>query len=88
MFFVHWEPVLRVEYETVILYEGRWQYRISQFEANTTEIYVSRVDAENRVIEDPDRPPKVFKFQQKLFDFSKTNREKIANRVKTILVFQ
>jgi hypothetical protein len=85
LFFVHWEPVLRIEYETVIVYEGRHRYIVNQYENNSAEILISEVDAENRVIDT--KSPKKFSYGQKIFDFSKTNREKIVNRVRTILVF-
>lgn len=86
LFFVHWEPVLRIEYEMVVLYEGRHQYSIWQFENNSTSIFISEVDAENRVLENVDATQ--FVYNKKLFDFSQTNREKLINRAKTILVFQ
>jgi hypothetical protein len=89
IFFVHWEPVLRIEYETVVVYEGRHQYWITQYDDNgnnNIEIIVSEVDAENRVVDT--KKPSRFSYDKKLFDFSKTNRERIVNRVKTILVFQ
>lgn len=88
LFFVHWEPVLRVEYETVVIYEGRHKYEITQFGTNITEIQIFNVDPENRVIEDPQKKISKFSYPKHLFDFAQTNRDKILNRVRTILVFQ
>lgn len=94
LYFVHWELVPRIEYETVIVYEGRYQYRISQFApdkrfpSERTEIHTFEVDKENRIISSKDKkflPP--ISFEKKLFNFSQTNREKLMNRVKTIIVF-
>lgn len=85
LFFIHWDGTPRIEYETVVFYEGKYQYRINQFLAGTTEILLSRVDAENRVI-DPQKYS-MFEFEKHLFKFSQTNREKVVNRVKTIVVF-
>lgn len=86
-FFIHWEPVYRIEYETVVVYNGKHQYRITQSEDNKTEILTNEVDAENRVVDKRGGPGKIL-FNLHLFDFSKTNREKLMNRLKTILVFQ
>lgn len=49
-----------------------------------TSIVVQSVDAENRVIGEIG---KLF-FNKILFDFQKTNKEKMLNRMRTILVFQ
>ncbi len=94
IFFVHWEPVCRIEYETVIIYEGKHQYRISQFApdkrfpSERTEIYISEVDKENRILSSKDKKPfPPISFEKKIFDFANTTREKIVNRVRTILVF-
>jgi len=87
--FVHWVVAPKIEYETVVVYEGRYEYLIHQYDNNgnnNIEIFVYEVDAENRIIDT--KKPSKFSFNKKLFDFSRTNREKIVNRVKTILVFQ
>jgi YHS domain-containing protein len=61
IYFVHWELVPRIEYETVIVYEGKHQYRISQFSADRrfpsdrTEINIFELDKENRIISSKDR---------------------------------
>ena len=87
-FFVHWQPVIYIEYETVVIYEGHRKYHLTQYDDNRTEIFIYDVDAENRIIDDKDKKKPVFRYDKKLFDFSNTNQEKIINRVKTILVFQ
>lgn len=97
MWFVHWEPLLRVEYEKVVLYEGDYQYAIVQnnygndknhlFGVNgDTTITISKVDPEKRIIET--LKPKNFWYTKKFFDFNQTNRDRIVNRIKTILTFQ
>lgn len=92
IYFVHWEDPIRIEKENITLYEGKYQYKVTQnyfiigIPASFTEIDIREVDAENRVIDN--KPIKHFGYNKILFDFSKTNREKILNRVKTILVFQ
>lgn len=87
IFFIHWESVINfIEYETAVVYEGRHKYEITQ-QNNETHLLIYKVDAENRVI-DENEPNANFVYDKHLFDFSKTNREKIVNRVKTILVFQ
>lgn len=86
-FFVHWEPVHRIEYETVIVYLGKHKYVLTQFDDQHTEIATHEVDAENRVVDKRGGPGKI-RFDLHLFDFAKTNREKVMNRLKTILVFQ
>lgn len=87
-FFVHWEPVYRIEYETVVTYEGKYKYIVSQYDDQRTEIIVCQVDPEGRAIDSKEKKPTKFSYPKHLFDFAKTNREKLVNRVKTILVFQ
>ena len=87
IFFIHWEVALRVEYETVVLYEGRHQYHLTQYDDNRTELFIYDVDAENRVLSLKDKKPFVARYPKKLFDFQTTNKEKLVNRIKTILVF-
>lgn len=88
-----------IEYETVIFYDGKYQYQIVQenraqslISFPVTAIWLREVDAENRVLEKKDSRKKSllpdFSFDKKLFDFSTTNREKVINRVKMIVVFQ
>jgi len=92
-----WYPTVRIEKETVSIYEGRHKYVIMQHNYPNlypvTSINVYDVDAENRVIDKKiNQVPKdlqpAFSFDKKLFEFSKTTRDKILNRIKTILVFQ
>jgi len=87
VFYVHWEQPFNIEYETVILYEGKHKYEIHQYETDVTNMLVYKVDPEGRVL-DEKVPPLAFSYRKKLFDFSHTNREKLLHRVRTILVFQ
>lgn len=87
-----------IEYETVIFYDGKYQYQVIQENRPATvitpltSIFLREVDKENRVIDKKEnyKKPQLpdYSFDKKLFDFSKTNREKIVNRVKMIVVFQ
>lgn len=88
---LHWVIPPQIESERVILYEGEYQFVVSQQHhyqgpQTCTTIKMSQVDPENRVIEG--LAPKFFTYDKHLFDFTKTNKEKILNRIKTILVFQ
>lgn len=87
IFFIHWEAVLRVEYETIVVYEGRHQYHLTQYDDNRTELFIYDVDAENRILDSKDKKPFVSRYNKKLFDFTNTTKDKIVNRIKTILVF-
>lgn len=88
LWFDQYRPVLNIDYEQVIVYEGRHKYRIHQNNnKDTTDIFVYDVDQEGNLVDEAE-PPKTFAYDKKLFDFSKTTREKLINRVKTILVFQ
>jgi hypothetical protein len=83
LYLVHWEPIIRIEYEKIIVYEGRYKYEIIR-DDNCTKIFSSNVDIENNVLNNA----KLYSSDKKLFDFSNTNKEKLLNRIKTILVFQ
>lgn len=89
---VHWEQPIRLELERAIVYEGKYQYEVIQnhcfigSSATNTLIYTRKIDAENRVLESS--KVNVFSFGKILFDFSKTDRKKLVNRIKTVLVFQ
>lgn len=85
IFLVHWEHPIRIEQEGVIVNEYPHSFKISQW-GNKTEVIVYEIDLEHRVLDNV--KPTEFKYEKKLFDFSRTNKEKILNRVKTILVFQ
>lgn len=92
LFFVHWEDPVRIEKEVVWLYEGTYLYEVVQEHyflgrpIPGTDIYMKPVDPEHRVLDNV--KPKYLHFNKILFDFTKTNREKLLNRIKTILVFQ
>lgn len=81
-----------IEKECVVVYEGSHQYEVRQIHSsyapllNKTEITIRDVDPEHRIIH-PSKM-KIFMFEKLMFDFSHTNREKLVNRIKTILVFQ
>jgi len=86
IWFPHWETTFKkIDYERIIVYTDSLQYCITQIHTNRTYITISNVNLENRIIEGTE---KTLLFEQKMFDFSNTNREKILNRTKTILVFQ
>jgi hypothetical protein len=89
LWFVHWEPVIRIEHECVIIYEGHHKYIVWQFHGTVdmTHIYTYEIDAECNVLDQPNPTPATV-FNKLLFDFAKTNRENLVNRLKTILVFQ
>ena len=97
-FLVHWEEDIRLESEVVIIYEGNSKYEIFQSEIRhklSTIINVYAINAENTIIEGPadkvyfkPTSSNIFNYDSKLFDFSLTNRDKIVNRVKTILLFK
>jgi hypothetical protein len=91
--FVHWEQPARIETEQVIVYVGSHQYKVTQSHwvggasVQSTKILISKVDPEHRII-DSSKKIKEFVYDKHLFDFSKTNQEKLISRIKTILVFQ
>ncbi|CAB4196845.1 hypothetical protein UFOVP1290_365 [uncultured Caudovirales phage] len=80
-------PFLVIQ-ETVRIYDNNKLYEIFQScdGSLSTEITVKDVDKEYRVLDK--KKTLSFRYDKKLFDFSKSNRESILNRVKTILVFQ
>lgn len=96
LFFVHWELPYRIEKEDVMIYNGSHLYDIQQehYIANTsgrvkitrTRIYIRDIDEEFRIIDNG--VFKTFAYNKLLFDFAHTTRDKVINRVKTILVFQ
>ena len=83
---------LKIEYETVVVYEGKRKYEVNQYYDLRTEFWVFEVDPEHRLVEEKaighivSKPS--FRFDKWLFDFSQTNYQKIVNKLKTILVFQ
>jgi hypothetical protein len=92
IYFVHWEMPYRIEQETVMIQDSSHEYEILQTSHYIgkplvgTRIRMWDIDAEGRVIESSDF--KDFNFNKPLFDFAKANKEKLLNRIKTILVFQ
>jgi len=79
---------IRITHEYVRVNDGHKQYYIIQSE-NRTEINILQLNGDYEVIP-PDKTqpaPKPFVYDKRLFVFSKTNREKLINKVKTILVF-
>lgn len=72
--------------EKVILSDGTRQYEIIQ-NANSTTIYVWKVNGDNIRIVDKVNPPAPIVFDKKLFDFSQINKERLINKMKTIVVF-
>ena len=79
---------ITITYEAVRLNEGKRQYYILQ-EENKTEIYVFQLNGDYQIIptDKTKTAPKSIKFDKKIFSFTNTTREKLLNRVKTILVF-
>jgi hypothetical protein len=97
LFIVHWELPVRIESETVKVYDHKYLYEIDQFhtltipnrkatKSNETIIFIREIDKNRNIV----KHGKIdqLQFSQILFDFQNTNQEKIINRVKTILVFQ
>lgn len=82
--------------ELVTMFEAKHKYVINQSSASIlgtvdeTNIEMFNIDPEGRVLEDKKKKKlvKSFHYDKKLFDFARTNKEKILSRIKTILVFQ
>lgn len=78
--------VPKIHYDMVDIFEGKHKFRIDQrYLINRTTIDVWEVDAEKNLVNEKS---KIFNYQQIFFDYQKTNRDKIINRIKTILTFQ
>ena len=76
----------KIHYDMVDIYEGKHKYRIDQrYLINRTTIDVWEVDIEHNL---KNEKSKIFTYHQIMFDYPNTNREKIINRIKTILTFQ
>lgn len=92
IYFVHWDIPIRIEKETAVVCDKSHQYEIEQTSYVSgqpflhTRIRMWDIDAEQRVVNSGEF--KDFGFNKHLFDFAKTNKEKLLNRIKTILVFQ
>jgi len=84
----------RINRETVEFYDKLHRYSIIQrhnydnlnIETGSTSIIITVVDAEHNI--DTRQKSKIFEYDKLLFDFKKTNITKLANKIKTILVFQ
>lgn len=86
MWFPHWDDPPRINFDLVEVYEGRHKFKIAQsYLINQTIIEMWKVDIEHNI---KSNMSKNFTYQQILFDYSNTNRDKIINRIKTILTFQ
>ncbi len=92
IYFVHWDLPIRIEKETATIYNKSHKYEIEQSSYvsgrpfQSTRIRMWDIDAEQRVINSSEF--KDFTFNKHLFDFAKTNKDKLLSRIKTILVFQ
>lgn len=86
MWFPHWDLPPRISHDMLITYEGRHKFQIDQrYLISRTTIDIWEVDPEHNLV---DEQSKSFTYQQILFDYRTTNRDKIVNRIKTILTFQ
>lgn len=89
---VHWEQPIRLEVEQAIVYENAYQYKVIQrhylngTSVNLTTVTIREVDPEHRMLENVET--KLFQYPKHLFDFKQTSKEKLINRIKTILTFQ
>lgn len=81
------EPPWIIDSERVIFDEGMHQYEIIQT-SDSTCICVYKIDAEGRRIIEDKSADVPFIYKARLFNFSKTTRDKILFRVKTMLIFQ
>lgn len=92
LFFVHWEQPYRIEQEVATVNVDDYQYEVIQYswmmgKPNIlTSIYIHPIDPEQRRVDGA--ASKCINFQKHLFDFKSTTKEKLINRIKTILVFQ
>lgn len=85
IFFNHWDNPPTIIEEAAGIYDNNKYYWVYQSE-NYTQISVRDTDAEGRIIDNV--PVLDFSSKKKLFDFHTANKDKILNRIKTILVFQ
>lgn len=86
------DPPIRIVTELVTAYSGKYKYDVIQEHSilddtlASTKILINEVDMEHRIV-NPLISKKI-EFKKILFDFSKLDRKKLINRIKTILVFQ
>ena len=85
IFLIHWDFPIVIEQEGVTIFEGSHRFDVVQTKGKT-KITIREIDPEERVLDNV--KPKVFDYDKEMFIFSQTNRDKIVNRIKTILVFQ
>lgn len=85
IFLIHWDLPISIEQEGVTIFEGSHRFDVVQ-KNGSTKITIRDVDLEERILDNI--KPIVFEYDKEMFIFSQTNREKIINRIKTILVFQ
>ena len=89
IWFPHWDFPPKIHYDVVEVYDGRYKFQIDQrYLINRTRIDIWEVDAEHHLINEKSKTFTTFTYQKIFFDYPTTNREKIANRIKTILTFQ
>lgn len=84
-------PFIGEEYVDVL--DGKHKYHIQQYHyfhlgqrTSNTRIIIFDLDGDNNPLPNPRKED--FYFKKSIFDFSKTNKYKLLNKVKTILVFQ
>ena len=86
IWFPHWDFPPKIHYDVVEIYDGRHKFQVDQrYLINRTRIDIWEVDAEHHLMNEVS---KTFTYQKIFFDYPTTNREKIINRIKTILTFQ
>jgi len=86
---VHWEQPVRLENDKVVVYDGSYKHTVMQQYVPTkgfTTIQTVKVDPEHRVLDGTHT--RFFSYHKLLFDYTKTTKEKLLNKIKTILVFQ
>ena len=77
--------VPKIRYDKVVIYDGSKKYITDQgYVANETVFDIWNVDAEGNV---KDYNYKTVKLDYILFDYQKTDREKIVRRLKMVMVF-
>lgn len=78
-----------IRYENILLYEGKHLFDVDQYISGMTVVRMADIDPEGRIVANKEGLlyHSSLRFEKKLFDFQQTNREKILNRIKTVLVF-
>jgi hypothetical protein len=104
IWFAHWDSPPQISQDQVQIYDGKRLYRIRQIYTssslatnqqivwnNATEITIWDVDPERRIIILDSKNQKTtprFDYNKVIFDWQKIDRDKIINKIKTILTFQ